>query len=82
MNDDQRFLMVGYYMFSALAIAGIFVAGVVDHNTLARDGAIVTSVLTALGYAAQAAASDRPSITLALVAASWVAGIVSAISLW
>ncbi len=53
MNSDQRLLVIGLYINSALYLSGCFVAGLVTHSKPAWCCALAAAGLSYLGYYAQ-----------------------------
>ena len=80
MEERQRMLILGVYIFSALYLAGVFVAALVDQNHLARDAAIVAAALSAWGYWAQAV-DARDLFVVPIVMCSMVAAVAAGICL-
>lgn len=81
MSEDQKFLALGIYINSALFIIGVFVAGLVLNVPLAWKGAILTAGISYLAYVAQVTMASYFTVSVLLVVASVVSGILSAATL-
>ena len=80
MDENKRLLVLGVYIFSALYLAGVFVAALVDGNLLARDAAIIAAALAAWGYWAQAV-DARDLFTVPVVMCSMIAAVAAGLCL-
>ena len=80
MNADQRLLVIGIYINSALYLAGVFVAGIITNNPTAWKLSLATAGFCYLTYTAQVMGAQRAAC-LALFATSVVLGVFSGLSL-
>ena len=80
MNADQRLLVVGLYINSALYLAGVYCAGLINHNPWAWKGALAASGVSYLAYLSQISVAPRP-VQIVCVIASILLGAGAGISL-
>lgn len=80
MNPQQIVLATGLLLYGALYVAGVFIAGLVNHNAAAVILAITCAGATYLTYFAQLSAelpdNLRTVIVYATIALGALAGIV------
>lgn len=84
MSDDVRFFAIGAYLYGALTLAGIFVAGIAVGNKWAAILALVASgaaYLSQLASAMAFGAGRNPVAGLGLMAVSIAAGALGLVSL-
>lgn len=81
MNENQRFLLLGCYINSALYLVGCFVAGMLLHSpawkwALAASGAAFLSyIIQAWGYAL-----DRKDVAIAGMASSLMSNVLGLVA--
>lgn len=82
MTEDQRLLVIGAYINSALYCAGVFVAAIVTGNPFAWRLAIGTAGLNFLAYFAQLWPQRcQPWILILMVGLTIVVGICAGVAL-
>jgi hypothetical protein len=82
MTEDQRLLVIGAYINSALYCAGVFVAGILLSHPLAWQLALATVGVTFLSYFAQLAAQYlQPWVLVAFVLITILLGIAAGVVL-
>ena len=79
MDQDQRLLVVGIYINSALYLIGVFVAGLVTDHPTAWRMALVTAGVCYFAYFAQVWGKRHAATAATLV--SVAAGIVAGLAL-
>lgn len=81
MNSDQRLLVVGVYLNSAIYLVGVFVASLFVQHGEAWKMALACAGLSYCAYSAQVIAADARYICAALVNGSVLAGLAAGIML-
>lgn len=74
MTPDQRLLLIGGYISSALYLSGIFVASLVYGNG-AYKLALLSAGVSCISYAVQLTGVSR-ELSFGIAALSWMFGIV------
>ncbi len=76
MTPDQRLLMIGGYISSALYLSGCFAAGLVVHAAAGWRMALIAQGIACVSYSLQLGGNDRRR-SFAVTVWSWLAGIVA-----
>ena len=78
MTPDQRLLMIGGYISSALYLSGCFVAGLVVHAPAGWGAALIAQGLACVSYIMQLGGADR-RLGTGVTAWSWLAGVAAGV---
>ena len=81
MTPDQRLLMIGGYISSALYLSGCFVAGVYFHVGEAWKAALAAAGFSCFAYGAQLLGSHARPAAAAGSGASWAFGLLAGLFL-
>lgn len=79
MDANQRLLVIGIYLHSALYLSGTFIAGLMTNRPMAWRMALVTSAVCYFAYYAQVV--DKRMAAIGLVLASIFCGALAGFAL-
>lgn len=77
MTSDQRLLLIGGYISSALYLSGCFVAGIYFHAGDAWKAALGSAGVSCIAYAAQIMAPQARSVAATASGISWAFGLIA-----
>jgi hypothetical protein len=80
MTADQRLLVIGLYINSALYLTGVYWAGLIYHNNFAWKMALAAAGLSYVGYLAQVTQIPRALCGI-VVGISAIVGAAAGLSL-
>jgi len=78
MTPDQRLLMIGGYISSALYLSGCFAAGLVVHAAAGWRMALFAQGVACVSYSFQLGGADR-RVSFAATSLSWLAGVIAGV---
>jgi hypothetical protein len=82
MNPDQRLILVGAYISSALYLSGCFVAGIIYfHVGDAWKTALAAAGVSCIAYAAQLFTPALRWVATTSTGVSWALGMIAGLSL-